>query len=327
MDRQELLKKICKLPIIADSLADDILSGNFSSIFKGQGIEFDEVRHYQPGDDIRSIDWNASARFGSPFVKMYREERDLTVLIILDTSASMHRSGWMPATDNGTDLNPYEQGLLAAALIAFSAGRNDQRVGALLYDNDINRVFLPRKGQHNIMTLIGGALQYQQQMDSTGRKFKKPPRQQGSNLPAALKGADRLLKRRSLVIIISDFYSANWEDELKKLCQKHDVFALRISTPMDLNMPDWGLFTLEDPETAVRISAPMGFSSFREAWSDWHTKGAEAWISACHRCGAAHLELSTSQDAAAVLFRFFSSRPSLRPTAKGHRRRAHAGLH
>ena len=321
MDTRELLEKICHLPIIADSLADEILAGNFSSIFKGQGIEFDEVRHYQMGDDIRSIDWNASARFGSPFVKMYREERDLTMLLLLDISASMRRTGWMSAVDQCAYINPYEQALLATALLAFSAAKNDQRVGALLFDREIDRVFPPRKGRHNIMTLIGGALQYQQAALPAGRGQKKTSRQPGSNLTEALKGAGRLLKRRSLIIIISDFFSANWENELAKLCREHDVFALRISTPADINMPEWGLFTMEDPETGLNISAPMGFSSFRDAWLHWHNERAEAWTSACRRCGAAHLELSTADDAAAALFRFFSINPSLRPDSKGRPRK------
>ena len=317
MDTHELLEKICTLPIVANNLAEEILAGNFSSIFKGQGMEFDEVRHYQPGDDIRSIDWNASARFGSPYVKMYREERDLTILLLLDTSASMHRTGWMPGAAHSSDLSPYEQGLISSALMAFSAERNDQRVGALLFDNDIERIFPPRKGRHNIMALIGGALQYQNVMRPAGRGKKM--RLEGSNLAEALRGADRLLKRRSLAVVVSDFFSSNWEDEMKNLCRKHDVFALRISTPLDLNMPDKGLFTMEDPETEVRISAPMGFPSFRDAWSHWHRERAETWAGICHRCGAAHLDLSTSEDAAAVLYRFFSSGPSLRSGVKRRR--------
>ena len=141
MDTHELLRKIPTFPIIADGLAEDLLSGNFRSVFKGQGMEFDEARHYQWGDDARSIDWNASARFGVPFVKLYREERELTIMILLDTSASMRRTGWMGA---GTDRPaPYEQALLALALIAFSAERSGQRVGAFLFDREINRSSRP----------------------------------------------------------------------------------------------------------------------------------------------------------------------------------------
>jgi uncharacterized protein (DUF58 family) len=317
MDTHELLKRISALPIIADNLSEDILAGNFRSIFKGQGIEFDEVRHYQLGDDIRSIDWNASARFGYPFVKMYREERDLAILLLLDTSASMRRAGSMPGSEQsaGNHLSPYEQGLLAAALIAFSAEHTGQRVGAFLFDREIDKVFPPRKGRRHIMSLIGGALQYQY-MDSRKKTA-------GSNLAAAMSGAGGFLGRRSLVVIISDFYSADWEDEIKNLCHKHDVFALRISTPLDLNLPEWGLTEMEDPETGLKISSPLGFSSFRDAWSRWHEERAEIWAGLCRRCGAAQLELSTGADAAAALFRFFSSGPWKSPhrNAQGRGRR------
>ena len=136
MDRHELLKRITTFPLLAGSLAADLLSGDYRSIFKGQGIEFDEVRHYEAGDDVRSIDWNVSARFGTPYVKMFREEREMTVCIIMDNSLSMH---------TGTVLTRYEQGLLAAALIAFSAERAGQRLGAVFFDKELGRIIPPRK--------------------------------------------------------------------------------------------------------------------------------------------------------------------------------------
>lgn len=307
MDAHELLRRITKLPIIADGLANDLLAGNFRSVFKGQGMEFDEARHYQWGDDVRSIDWNASARFGTPFVKMYREERDLTILMLLDTSASMRR-GILLGPDSrqgaaaGTERpGPYEQALITAALIAFSAERGGQRVGAFLFDREVERVFPPRKGRRHIMTLIAGALQYQR--GSPGGGNRAGP---GSNLAAAITGAGRLLKRRSMVILISDFLGVHWEDSLGDLCRRHDVIAIRISDPVDIDLPDLGLITMEDPETLLRITAPTGNASFREAWTQWHRDRSERWLKLCRRAGAAHLELEAGADAAAALFRFFS---------------------
>ena len=304
MDTHELLRKINTFPIIADGLAEDLLAGNFRSVFKGQGMEFDEARHYQWGDDARSIDWNASARFGVPFVKMYREERELTILILLDTSASMRLRGWLAG--EGTDrLTPYEQALFALALIALSAERTGQRVGALLFDREIDRVFPPRKGRRHAMALISGALQYQ------NRAFpRRGAAIQSSNLRAALAGAGRLLKRRSLVVVLSDFLSLNWERELGDLSRAHDVIALRISDPFDTELPDLGLIPIEDPETGIHIQAPAGHASFREAWAQWHKDRTELWINLCRRAGAAHLELSTASDAASALFRFFGGRNS-----------------
>jgi uncharacterized protein (DUF58 family) len=308
MDTHELLRKITTFPIIAELLAEDLLSGNFRSIFKGQGMEFDEARHYQWGDDSRFIDWNASARFGVPFVKMYREERELTIMILLDTSASMRRPALpAPGAERPT---PYEQALLATALIAFSAECTGQRVGAFLFDREMERVFPPRKGRRHTMALISGALQYQ------NRSFpRREHAEWGSNLRGALAGAGRLLKRRSLVVLISDFLSVNWEQELGDLSRTHDVIALRISDPLDRDLPDRGLITMEDPETGLRIAAPTGFASFSEAWSRWHEDRAELWLSLCRRAGAAYLDLSTAADAASTLFHFFGGRPR-----SGHRR-------
>jgi uncharacterized protein (DUF58 family) len=292
METSELLRNITTLPVISGSLAEEMLAGNFRSVFKGHGMEFDEARHYEPGDDIRSIDWNASARFGTPFVKMYREERELTILLLIDISPSMHRGSFA-----ARNISPYEQGLLSAALIAFSAEHTGQQIGAFFFDRDIERVFPPHKGRRHIMALVMAALQYQN--NSQARKDRT-----GSNIASALTGAQRLLKRRSLVVLISDFYSVNWEQEMGSLCRKHDVIALRICDPDDLPYP--GLITLEDPETGVRIEAPAALSSFKESWSQWHREKTNSWVSQCRRCGASFLELSTDDDAPSSLLKFFS---------------------
>jgi uncharacterized protein (DUF58 family) len=288
MDKHELLRRIVTFPLIAAGLADDLLAGDYRSVFRGQGIEFDEIRRYERGDDIRSIDWNASARFGKPYVKMYREERELTVFIILDCSASMH---------TGSGLTRFEQGLLAAALVAFSAERTGQLAGALFYDGDIRRIFPPGKGRRHIMTVIQSALDLK-------------PGGPGSSLGKALSGAGRLLRRRSLVVIVSDFLSVNWEQEFLDLARRHDLIAMRVSDPLDKELPAAGLVPLEDPETFLRVHAPTGFESFRSAWSQWHEDRASFWEALCLRAGAAFLELSTAADAAESLLRFFGGRRS-----------------
>jgi len=294
METSELLRSITALPVISHGLAEEMLSGNFRSIFKGQGMEFDEARHYEPGDDIRSIDWNVSARFGSPFVKMYREERELTILILLDVSPSMHR-GYIARQR----LSPYEQALISAALISFSAEYTDQQAGAFFFDRDIERVFPPHKGRRHIMALVMAALQYQNKVSHRRDNY-------GSNIKAALKGAQRFLKKRSLVVVISDFYSINWEHELTNLCRKHDCIALRICDPPDLPYP--GLISLEDPETGVRIEAPAGLESFMENWTQWQNERSASWEAQCRRSGAAFMELSTAADAPSALIKFFGSR-------------------
>jgi len=292
MDRYELLTRITTFPLIARGLAEELLSGDYRAVFKGQGMEFDEVRRYERGDDIRSIDWNVSARFGTPYVKMYREEREMTVCIILDNSASMHTPGGNRPDSPGAELNRYEQAVLAAALIAFSADQAGQRLSMIFFDREISKIIPPRKGRSHTMAVISAALEAR-------------PLEKGSGLGKALVGAERLLKRRSLVIIISDFLCINWEQEIGDLARRHDVIALRISGPLDKEMPRSGLLTMEDPETGLMLRVPASFPSFRSAWASWHGERGQLWEAICRRSGVAHLELSTADDAPAVLIRFF----------------------
>ncbi|MCL2093937.1 MAG: DUF58 domain-containing protein [Treponema sp.] len=292
MDRQELLTRIRTFPLVARGLAEDLLSGDYRAIFRGQGIEFDEVRRYELGDDVRSIDWNVSARFGTPFVKLYREEREMTVCIILDNSPSMHTPGGSLSDSPGTELNRYEQAVLAAALIAFSAEHANQRLSMILFDKEISKILPPRKGRSHTMAGISAAIEAK-------------PLERGSGLGKALIGAERFLKRRSLVIVISDFLCINWEQEIGDLSRRHDVIALRISGPLDEEIPEGGLITLEDPETELKIQAPASFSSFKTAWASWHQEKAQLWEAICRRAGAACLELSTADDAPSSLIHFF----------------------
>jgi len=300
METGDLLRSIINLPLISSGLAEEMLAGNFRSIFKGQGMEFDEARHYEAGDDIRSIDWNASARFGTPFVKMYREERELTILLLIDISPSMHGGNIVRLGAR----SPYEQALISSALIAFSAEHTGQQVGAFFFDRDIERVFPPRKGRKHIMSIVTTALQYQNNF--LPRKDKTRQNQRGSNIASALTGAQRLLKKRSLVVLISDFYSVGWEQEMGKLCGKHDCIALRICGSRELSFN--GLITLEDPETGVRVEAPAGLDSFKESWEAWHNERKANWESQCRRSGASFLELSAETDAPSTLIKFFGSR-------------------
>lgn len=306
METSDLLRNIINLPIMSGGLAEEMLAGSFRSIFKGQGMEFDEARHYQPGDDIRSIDWNASARFGYPFVKMYREERELTILLLIDISPSMHTLFKYDGLDR-QNLSPYEQALMSAALIAFSAEHTGQQVGAFFFDKDIEKVFPPRKGRKAIMPIIMTALQYQNNVRPRNSQY-------GSNIASALTGAQRLLKKRSLVVIISDFFSVNWEQEMGNLCRKHDCIALRICGSREVPYP--GLITLEDPETGVRIEAPAGLDSFKDSWAHWHNERSSHWESQCKRSGASFLDLSTEADVPSSLIKFFGSRNQYRQRKK-----------
>lgn len=289
MDRTELLHKISTFPLIPSVLAEQRLSGDFRSIFKGRGIEADEVRHYEPGDDVRTIDGNVSARFGTPYVKLYREEREMTVFLVLDCSASMYCGS--------RRMSRYDQGLLSASLIAFSAEQAGQSVGALFFDLTITQVFPPRKGRAPIMAMISRALSIK-------------TRAGGSDLGAALAGLGRFLKQRTLVVVISDFFSVHWEQELGNLCRKHDVIALLIEDPLDGDMAEMGIISLEDPETGLAYQVPGSSPGFCSAWSAWHEQRCRAWQKICRDCGAAFMHISTEDDAPAQLLRFFGKRRS-----------------
>jgi uncharacterized protein (DUF58 family) len=255
-------------------------------------MEFDEVRHYEAGDDVRSIDWNVSARFGTPYVKLYREEKEMTVCVILDNSPSMHTIGGNLSDSPGTELNRYEQAVLAAALIAFSAEQAGQRLSMIFFDREISKIIPARKGRQHTMAVISAALEAR-------------PQEKGSGLGKALVGAERLLKRRSLVVIISDFLCINWEQEICDLSRRHDVITIKISGPLDKEMPKSGLLILEDPETLHKVSGSASFLSFRSAWSAWNEERLQLWEAICRRYGIACLELSTADEAASVLMRFF----------------------
>jgi uncharacterized protein (DUF58 family) len=311
MDRRELLRRITAFPLTASGLSEDLLSGGYRSVFKGQGIEFDEARHYQLGDDARFIDWNVSARFGEPYVKMYREERELSVFIILDTSPSMH-------TGASPEMSSYEQGIFAAALIAFSAEKAGQRVGALFYDRDITQVFPPRKGRRHIMGILGSAA-------AVGPAAKPAAATAGtagaaaqpSNIRAALLGAGRFLKRRSLVVLVSDFFASAWEQEFEDLAVRHDLIAIGVGNT-GAEFPNLGLVPLEDPETGVNFYGASSFAAFRRAWSRWQRGRRDYVEGLCRRAGAACLFLGSPEDTPAVLTRFFGGR---RPVRHYRRRR------
>lgn len=287
MDRRELLSRITSFPLVSERLAEELLSGDFRSVFKGQGIEFDEVRHYERGDDVRSIDWNVSARFGTPYVKQFREEHELTVALVLDASASMH-------TGSGS-FSRYDQALLSAALCAFSAERAGQKIAALYFDSGIRKIYPARKGRSHILALLLEGLDADVQAG-------------GSALGKALAGTGRLLKRRSLILVFSDFLCMDWEWELARLSRDHDVIAVRISDPLDTEMPDLGLLQVRDPETGIELQAPSGFRSFRKAWEQRNNERTDAFMTFCKRHGTAYLEISTQDDPAAEFSRFFGRR-------------------
>jgi uncharacterized protein (DUF58 family) len=278
------------LKLAAISISEGMRTGGFRSCFRGQGMEFDGVREYERGDDIRSIDWNVTARSGKPFVKLFREERELTVFLVVDQSLSMDAG---PGT-----VTRREKALEASALIAFAAELNESPVGAVSFDGTSGTVFKPRASRDQVLTILS----------SLESHSKRRAREPGSVLGNALSGASRVLRSRSLVVILSDFRTTGYEKSLGILARRHDVLAIRITSPIDDALPRAGYVPFYDPESGRRDSFPTNSSAFAEQWERESRESEHRFEHLALRRGVYPLILSTEDDAVRVLSRFFSGR-------------------
>lgn len=227
----EILKQVQEIELRTNALVHTLFSGEYRSVFRGQGIEFAEVRAYQEGDDFRAIDWNVSARFGHPFVKSFAEERELTLLLIVDQSGSLHFG------------QPQAKAAVAvevAAVLALAAARHNDRVGALMFADRVEYVVRPAKGRAHALRVIRDLLAF-------------APRGRGTNLGEALRYAAKLLRHRAIVVVISDFRADGWEDPLAQLAAHNDLVAITIDDPRELALPDAGWVDFSDAETGHRV--------------------------------------------------------------------------
>ncbi len=227
----EILKQVQEIELRASALVNTLFSGEYRSVFRGQGIEFAEVRAYQEGDDFRAIDWNVSARFGHPFVKSFAEERELTLLLIVDQSGSLHFG------------QPHAKAAVAvevAAVLALAAARHNDRVGALMFADRVEYVVRPAKGRAHALRVIRDLLAF-------------APRGRGTNLGEALRYAAKLLRHRAIVVVISDFRADGWEDPLARLAQHNDLVAITIDDPREISLPEAGWVDFSDAETGQRV--------------------------------------------------------------------------
>ena len=291
MNMRYIAERARYLRIAAFSISEGMRTGGFRSCFRGQGMEFDGVREYEQGDDIRSIDWNVTARSGKTFVKLYREERELTVFLVMDNSLSMN-------TGSGT-VSRHEKALEVAALIAFAAEQNASPVGSVVFDGHAGNVFRPRASGDQVLTVLSSF----DHIPGTAVDAAS-----GSALGGALAGAARVLRSRSLVVIISDFRVTGYEKALGILCRRHDVLAIRITSPIDSSLPAAGYIPFVDPETGIRNSFPTDSASFQTQWARENRESIERWGHICLRRGASPLPVSTEDDAVEILSRFFSGR-------------------
>ena len=248
---REIVKKIRQIEIRTNRAVNNILGGEYHSVFKGHGIEFSDVREYQIGDDIRSIDWNVTARMGHPFIKKFVEERELTVMLLIDASKSQAF---------GTQKqNKQEIASEIAAMLAFSAVKNNDRVGLLIFTDRVEKYVPPQKGKQHVLRLIREILYFQ-------------PQGQNTHIRVALEHLYQTQKHNCVMFLISDFYDDNYEKSLKVLSKKHDVIAVRMQDPREVNLPSKGIVHLEDPESGANLCIDLSKHSTSEKYSDHVSK-------------------------------------------------------
>jgi uncharacterized protein (DUF58 family) len=284
---QEILNAVKRIEITTSHLAEDLFSGKYKSVFKGTGMEFAEVRPYQQGDDVRTIDWNVTARMGHPFVKRFTEERELTVALLVDTSSSFNfgTSGRMKA----------ELAAETCAVLAFSAVGNNDRVGLVLFDEGIRRFIPPRKGRRHVLRVVREVLG----AEAAGS---------GTDLAGAIEYANRMFRRRTVLFVVSDFLTEGYERALRIANGKHDVIAVVVSDPWEWELPRAGLLTLEDAETGELVRIDSAEEHVRRAYKEQARRRRANLKSVFQSAGVDHVELVTDSPYVKPLFEFFKKR-------------------
>ena len=300
MSAAELAHKVRLLEIQTRHLVNDIFSGEYESVFKGRGVEFAEVREYQPGDDVRAIDWNVTARRGIPYVKQFAEERELTVILAVDGSAST-RFGTQGALKR-------ERAAEVAAVLGLAASRNNDRAGALLFAEGIDSYIPPKKGKTHVLRLVRDIL-----------SFDPPTR--GTDLSGAIRFLTRVLHRRSVVFLLSDFLDEGYEKPLAALAVRHDVVALVLEDRRDRELPDVGLIEVEEPESGYRRWLDTSSERVRREYATAAERASDARRTAFQRAGIDTVPLDTLADWVEPMRRFFEARERARARARRWRAR------
>ncbi|MFH1478326.1 MAG: DUF58 domain-containing protein [Candidatus Omnitrophota bacterium] len=284
---KEILKNIKRIEIRTGRLVNDVFAGQYESVFKGRGMEFHEVREYVPGDDIRSIDWNVTARTNHPYVKKFVEERELTVLIAADMSAS----------GNFGTVNKLKSEIMAelASVLAFSAIRNNDKVGLLLFTDSVEKFIPPKKGRSHVLRVIKEVLYYKS-------KAKK------TSINNALQYLGRVLKKRAIIFLLSDFMDKGYEKILGILNKRHDIIALSISDPRESQIPDVGLIKMEDAETGEFLYVDAGDEVFRKGLLKKRTELIAQRRKAFRSMSIDTIDLSTGKSYIEPLMLFFKAR-------------------
>lgn len=284
---REILKKVRRIQIFTTRMVQDVFAGEYQSVFKGRGMEFEEVREYQPGDDVRTIDWNVTARTGNPYVKIYREERELTVMLLADVSAS---GAFGTVRQRKADLIAE-----FCAVLAFAAINNNDRIGLILFTDRVEKYIPPKKGVTHVLRVIRELLYHS-------------PRGRGTDIAVALEFLSRVTTRQTVSFLVSDFFASGYERALGIAAKRHDLIAVAVSDPRERSLPDVGIMELEDPETGERAAVDTGDRGLREAFARITAGREQARDELFASRGIDCIRVDTAEPYVKELMRFFKAR-------------------
>ena len=293
-NNESLIKKALYLRLMAEDIAEGMKSGNFRSLYRGQGIEFAGVRDYNRGDDIRTIDWNVTARMGRPYIKIFEEERELQIFLITDSSLSMQLE------NNSGRRTKYASAAETAALVTIAAEINACPVGAVFFDGAIHFSCEPSLGKETTMQIL----------NHLDRLPASPT--PGSVLPNAISAAAKELRKRSLVFVLSDFRCGGWEKPLISLAQKNDVIAINIHDAWDEELPSLGTVVFKDMESNLKMSLPSSSPAFQKEWRNFNEMNQSRWQDFCIKHGIMPVVLDTKTEPIQVLNQIFARKARIR---------------
>lgn len=291
METTELIKKVRKIEIKTRGLTKQLFSGEYHSAFKGRGMAFNEVREYQAGDDIRSIDWNVTARYATPFVKVFEEERELTVVLLVDISGSQ---GF------GTMLQ-FKRDLVTelCAVLSFSAIQNNDKIGLLFFSDEVEKFIPPKKGKYHALRIIRELLEFQ-------------PKGKGTNLSNALAYLTNVLKKKSIVFVISDFISKDYDAALKVASKKHDTVAIQIYDIAEEELPKVGIIRMLDSETNQHLWVDTNSKNVRESYKNWWDSNQKMLNISLNKNKVDLIKIRTDESYIGPLQNFFRKRENKR---------------
>ncbi len=287
MTTKEILKKVRKIEIKTKRLSDNIFGGEYHSSFKGRGMTFSEVRPYAYGDDVRNIDWNVTARYRTPFVKVFEEERELTMLLAVDIS----RSEWF-----GTQKRLKREMITEiVATLAFSATQNNDKVGLLLFSNDIELFIPPAKGRSHVLRIIRELVDFE-------------PKNSQTNISNALRFVYNILKKKAIVFLVSDFIDTDYENTLKIVGRKHDLTGIKIYDPLEKEIPNLGLVLMEDLEKGKKIYVDTSNNNMRRTYAANFLKQQDYFKKSFQSAGAGSIIMATNDSYIKKLLQYFKQR-------------------